>query len=280
MACPHFCCMVQCFLFRKNVFQIQCTHPRVYPIACAREFVQMCSECHGLLTSTAVRHIVTRIYFCRVEDYWQGYKLFCYAYYARSIRHEAEFRESKLGSLISPSVSVLGVLWLWPPRRRHGFFISFSSCMYPWQTELLELTGCLVWRRHGRLASPSHNAIRTTCTQLLPLVEMFCKWELGEDCSDLRALMLRYDSELELGSHDLGRSLLCTLRNDNVELGGLPRQTELPVRANPFAGLTERLSKAAMAIRDLHAQVQPLSGPCSAFLLVTCRMLSLKVAAT
>lgn len=266
-------------MLRRNVFQLPCSQPQVDTIPCAGGFVRNRYVCHGLLTSASIRHIVTRIYFCRVEDYWQGYKLFCYAYYSRSVRHEAEFRESKLGSFNSTNVSVLRVLWLWPPRRRHGFVILFSSCMYPWCPELLELTGRLVWRRHGRLASPSHNAIRNTCTQLLPLVEMFCKWEFGEDCSDLRALMLRFDSELELGSHDLGRSLLCMLRNDNVELGALPRQSELPVRPNPFAGLTERLSKAAMAIRDLHAQVELLSVPCSKFLLVSCRVMSLKFSA-
>lgn len=34
---------------------------------------------------------------CRVEDYWVGYKLFCYAYYSHSVSHESEFRLSKLG---------------------------------------------------------------------------------------------------------------------------------------------------------------------------------------
>ena len=34
---------------------------------------------------------------CRVADYWLGYKLYCYAYYAHSFEHEAEFRQSKLG---------------------------------------------------------------------------------------------------------------------------------------------------------------------------------------
>ena len=35
---------------------------------------------------------------CRIEDYWEGYKLFCYAYYSHSMQHESEFRETKLGS--------------------------------------------------------------------------------------------------------------------------------------------------------------------------------------
>lgn len=35
--------------------------------------------------------------FFRVQDFWCGYKLFCYAYYSHSAQHKAEFRESKLG---------------------------------------------------------------------------------------------------------------------------------------------------------------------------------------
>ena len=34
---------------------------------------------------------------CRPEDYWIGYKLFCYAYYSHSFPHESEFRHTKLG---------------------------------------------------------------------------------------------------------------------------------------------------------------------------------------
>lgn len=33
----------------------------------------------------------------RAEDYWVGYKLFCFAYYSHSVRHEAEFKATKLG---------------------------------------------------------------------------------------------------------------------------------------------------------------------------------------
>lgn len=49
-----------------------------------------------------VCHIEFRLCACRVEDYWQGYKLFCFAYYSHSEEHEAEFRHSKLGSMNSP----------------------------------------------------------------------------------------------------------------------------------------------------------------------------------
>ena len=38
-----------------------------------------------------------RMFFCRVQDYWFGYKMFCYAFYSHSVEHESEFRDSKLG---------------------------------------------------------------------------------------------------------------------------------------------------------------------------------------
>lgn len=137
-----------------------------------------------------------------------------------------------------------------------------------------------MWRRHGLLVSPSHNAIHTATTQVLPLVEMFCRWELGEDCSDLRALMLRFDSEVELGSHELGRSLLCMLQDDNVDFDNVPRQTYTPLRVNPFAGVTERLVAAGVAIRDLHAQVHTHTETFSTFMLDSSPVLSLPLAAT
>lgn len=37
---------------------------------------------------------------CRAEDYWQGYKLFFYAFYSHSEAHESEFRTSKLGGFL------------------------------------------------------------------------------------------------------------------------------------------------------------------------------------
>ena len=49
---------------------------------------------------------------CRPEDYWLGYKLFCFAYYSHSIQHELEFENSKLGSCISFKLQLCGV-WLW-----------------------------------------------------------------------------------------------------------------------------------------------------------------------
>lgn len=60
-------------------------------------FVWMLRGCFTMFTYTHDHHIDLRMYACRVEDYWEGYKLFCYAYYSHSLRH-SEFRQSKLGS--------------------------------------------------------------------------------------------------------------------------------------------------------------------------------------
>ena len=46
-------------------------------------------------------HIDRRMYVCRAEDYWEGYKLFCYAYYSHSLQHELQFQQSKLGLSMS-----------------------------------------------------------------------------------------------------------------------------------------------------------------------------------
>ena len=44
-----------------------------------------------------------------VEVYWEGYKLFCYAYYSHSFEHESEFQRSKLGSLLTHRVFFFGI---------------------------------------------------------------------------------------------------------------------------------------------------------------------------
>ena len=79
-----------------------------------------------------------------------------------------------------------------------------------------------MWRRHESASNPSHHALRATCMQLLPLVEMYCKWELQEDCTNLRALMLCFDSEVALETHELGRSMLLMLDDDDNGLQILP----------------------------------------------------------
>ena len=91
--------------------------------------------------------------------------------------------------------------------------------------------------------------------QILPLVEMFCRWELQEDCSNLRTLMHRFDCEEELQSHELGRSLLCMLENDDVGFGDLYREAKHTVHADPFADLRHRLAAVGATIENLHPQV-------------------------
>jgi hypothetical protein len=117
------------------------------------------------------------------------------------------------------------------------------------------VAGRLVWRRHPGLPLPSRHSLRSTCTQLLPLVEMYCKWELQEDCSNLQSLMVRFDSERELQSHELGRSLLFMIRDDESGFETVPRSIGLIAPTNPFDALRERLAAADLAIRGLHAQV-------------------------
>ena len=112
-----------------------------------------------------------------------------------------------------------------------------------------------MWHRHVHLPPPSHHNLRTTCTQLLPLVEMYCKWELEEDCTSLWALMVRFDSELELESHELGRSLLFMLQDEATTLHILPQSSHVVPTSNPFNAIRERLAAAGIAIRSLHHQV-------------------------
>jgi hypothetical protein len=70
--------------------------------------------------------------------------------------------------------------------------------------------------------------------QLLPLVEMYCKYELQEDCTSLWRLMVRFDSELELESHELGRSLLFMVRDDATTHDTMPLSIPLVPTSSPF----------------------------------------------
>ena len=117
--------------------------------------------------------------------------------------------------------------------------------------------GQLVWRRHAHPPPPSRHAIRATCMELLPLVEMYCRWELAEDCSNLQALMLRFDSEEELESHALGRSLLFMVRDDEVGAESLPRLTTVAAPCDPFRDVRERLAAAGSAIDGIQQHVHP-----------------------
>jgi hypothetical protein len=94
--------------------------------------------------------------------------------------------------------------------------------------------------------------------RLLRLVEMYCRWELEEDCTSMRNLILRFDSELELESHDLGRSLLAMVRDADEEFQGLPRLDSPLPSTSPFEAVRERLEATQLAIRDLRVEVQLL----------------------
>lgn len=121
-------------------------------------------------------------------------------------------------------------------------------------------SGHLLWSRLGpQLHAPSHHAIRSACMQLLPLMEMFCKWELQDDCGNLRALVRRFDSEEELGASELGRALLCMVNDDDDGFDSLPRLVRISPPSNPFDEVRERLAAADLAIVGLrpHVHAEP-----------------------
>lgn len=84
--------------------------------------------------------------------------------------------------------------------------------------------------------------------QLLPLVEMYCTWELEEDCTNLEALMVRFDYVAELESHELGCLLLFMVRHDEDGLH-MYSQCDAPPNpiANPFDAVKERLAASDLA---------------------------------
>lgn len=188
---------------------------------------------------------------CRAEDFWEGYKLFCYAYYSHSAPHEIQFRHTKLGGCLSAP----------PPYVLFDFVFAVAACLLQRRIFVRFTTpaapgaaGQLVWRRHvGRCPSP--NALRATCMELLPLVEMFLKWELQEDCSNLGDLMQRFDSESQLETHVLGRALLLMLRDDDggMEMSSRRMQFEAPL--DPFAAIRIRIAAVDTAFQALQPQV-------------------------
>ena len=95
---------------------------------------------------------------------------------------------------------------------------------------------------------------------------MYCKWVLEEDCSSLRGLMLRFDSEVELESHELGRSLLDMIRYDDVGFINVPQPVPFITSASPFDAVRDRLAAAGTTIRGLREQ----GIPASRFLMTVC----------
>ena len=123
--------------------------------------------------------------------------------------------------------------------------------------------GQIVWRRHVELPVPSRQTVCGTCTLLLPLVETYCRTELGENCSDLRALMVRFDDEEELESTALGRSLLSLVRDGDDGLNTLSRRIHIAAPPNPFEAVRARLAAVGLAIRGLGPQVHTILGLCT-----------------
>lgn len=191
---------------------------------------------------------------CRVEDYWLGYKMFCYAYYSNSAAHESEFRHSKLGSFpaFTPCFDIF--VFAFHPSSVHvpqcSRWVGFLRL-----PNVSVCAGVLVWRRFHVSSNPSHHAVRAACMQLLPLVEMYCKYELQEDCSNLWELMLRFDSEAALQTHGLGRSMLAMLRDEDAGLQILPPSLLLPPMFNPFDAIRTSLAAVDTAFHALRPQV-------------------------
>ena len=120
--------------------------------------------------------------------------------------------------------------------------------------------GQLVWRRFEGLPAPSSHAIRAACMQLLPVVEMYCKYMLQEDCGNLRALMLRFDDEEELQTHDLGRSLLFMIRDDESGLESFSRRSNAVAPQNPFDAVRAGIAAVDLAFVGLRPQGQVAPG--------------------
>lgn len=117
-------------------------------------------------------------------------------------------------------------------------------------------------RHLARGPAATHRGIRDTCMQLLPIVEMYCKWVLQEDCANLRALMVRFDDERELESHELGQSLLSMIRDNDEGLNSLPRCVHIDAPTNPFDAIRAGLAAVDLAFRGLHPQVHVVMGSC------------------
>lgn len=148
----------------------------------------------------------------------------------------------------------------------------WRSCLH----KRLGFSGQLVWRYLLRLPSPTHHEVRAKCMQLLPLVEMYCKWVLEEDCSNLRALMLRFDNERELESHELGQSLLMMIRDDDDNgLDRLPSRIHSNVAPNPFDAIRAGLAAVDVAFRGIQPQVHAVMELCG-----TCNRRSNKIYGT
>jgi hypothetical protein len=84
---------------------------------------------------------------------------------------------------------------------------------------------------------------------------MYCKWELQEDCSDLWQLMLRFDSEADLRSHNLGRSMLEMCRDDDAGLHQMLPLGRSATASDPFEAIRTTLAAVDTAFQAMQPQV-------------------------
>lgn len=100
--------------------------------------------------------------------------------------------------------------------------------------------------------------------EILPVVEIHCRYELQEECSNLQALMHRFDHERELQSHELGRSLLFMIRDDEAGLESLYRRSQPAAPQNPFDAVRAGLAAVGATFVGLRPQQQVAPALCAA----------------
>ena len=77
--------------------------------------------------------------------------------------------------------------------------------------------------------------------------------------------MHRFDSQHELESHALGRSLLAMLADEGGCFESAPEEAPIAARPSPFDSVRERLAAAASTIRHLEVQAYLLACPSAVF---------------
>ena len=95
-------------------------------------------------------------WFFSVQDFWCGFKFFCYAYFSHSVGHESEFWDSKLGSCHSTISS--------PPFCFSGLRLDF--CLLWDALRVLCVRGFRVSMAIGFLQVSSYGAVSVGCPHL------------------------------------------------------------------------------------------------------------------
>lgn len=127
------------------------------------------------------------------------------------------------------------------------------ECLLLYVTNACLLPSQFVWHYHDRLPPNFWESVHTPHMYASPpLMDMYYRWQLHEDCSNLGAHMLRFDGEVELESHDLDQSLLYMVRDDGTGLEGHARHIDINVAPNPFDAIRERLAVVDWDFMDLH----------------------------